>query len=77
MLFDSNNSVFFSITVCNAGFYRKRSNCVLCPEKSIKSAPGDATECDTTCDGESYVPNDAHTACGKTVVYKDVKILSY
>ena len=50
---------------------------MLCPDNSIKSAPGDATECNKTCDGESIAPNDAHTACGKTVMYQDIIRLTY
>ena len=49
--------------MCKAGFYKKGSTCVMCPDNMIKPTPGDATDCVITCEGES---NSEHTACGKT-----------
>ena len=46
------------------------STCLICPDNKIKPVPGDATDCDITCDGES---NDEHTACGKT---EDIESIS-
>ena len=34
----------------------------------IKSSPGDASECDRRCDGDSIIANDEHTACGMIVM---------
>ena len=72
--FTGNVSLACSITVCNAGFHKKGSTCVLCPDNKIKSSPGNASECEITCDGESNVPNDAHTKCGKTVLYRQIDL---
>ena len=41
----------------------------MCPDNKIKPTPGDATNCDIVCDGES---NDEHTACGKTGYRKQI-----
>ena len=49
--------------MCKAGLYKEGSTCVMCPDNMIKSTSGDATDCDTSCEGES---NSEHTACGKT-----------
>ena len=45
------------------------STCLMCPDNKIKPVPGDATDCDITCDGES---NDEHTACGKTILFHKI-----
>ena len=60
------DSVYFCL-VCNAGYYRSETTCVMCAGNDIKSAIGDATDCsaDAACDGSSYVANAGHTACGK------------
>ena len=55
------------VSVCNAGYYKNGTQCTKCTNNSIKSAPGNATDCsaDQSCDGTITVPNAGNTACGK------------
>ena len=50
--------------------------CELCPDNSVKSFSGDAVECNNTCHAKPNIPNDAHTACGETVEYQEIKRLA-
>ena len=52
--------------MCNTGYYKSGSSCVLCPEYTIKTAIGNAEDCDADapCDGVAMVPNENHTDCG-------------
>ena len=43
--------------------------CLPCPAGMIKSEPGDGP-CLEVCDGESNVPNAAHTDCGQLIYSK-------
>ena len=54
------------VSVCNAGYYRDGSACLLCTDDKIKTLAGNEPHCDTDqpCDGVSTVSNENHTACG-------------
>ena len=53
--------------VCNAGYYKNGSDCVMCTGNTVKSTEGDGPSCPTVCDGMTKVPNSGHTVCGKSV----------
>ena len=42
--------------------------CIKCTGNTIKSTAGNAENCeaDSACDGMTTVPNENHTACGKS-----------
>ena len=50
--------------VCNTGYYKDGSGCVLCTGNTIKLMAGDVTSCTTSCDGTMKVANAEHTFCG-------------
>ena len=56
----------FIITACDPGYYGVGLNCTMCEGNKIKSADGDAPDCDVDppCEGATF-PNDGHTACCK------------
>ena len=52
--------------VCNAGYYKNGTFCLMCPEYMVKATVGNSTSC---CDEtKMMVPNIDHTACGKLFV---------
>ena len=53
-------------SVCNAGYYRDGSDCVMCTDNTIKKLAGNEPHCDSDppCNGTTTVPNRNHTACG-------------
>ena len=59
------------ILVCNAGYYRDGSACLLCTDNNIKMLAGNEPHCDTDppCDGVSTVSNENHTACGNRILF--------
>ena len=49
--------------VCNAGYYKNGTSCLMCPENIVKATVGNSTSC---CDEtKMVVPNINQTACGK------------
>ena len=49
--------------ICNAGYYKNGTFCLMCPENMVKATVGNSTSC---CDEtKMMVPNIDHTACGK------------
>ena len=64
--------ILHTISVCNFGHHRNGSKCEICAGNEIKSTPGDANNCsaDAPCDGITSVPNDDHSACGKSLETK-------
>ena len=75
---DETHSILY-IAVCNAGYYRSRSDCFLCPGNTIKTRAGNAWTCslDPACDGVKTVPIQNYTACGKLIFYNSSLICSY
>ena len=59
------NCTFLTL-VCNAGYYKNRTDCKLCTGNKIKLMRGDSMDCndDEPCDGVSKAPDANHTACG-------------
>ena len=50
--------------VCNKGYYKDGSVCVMCTGNTIKPMAGDVTSCTTSCNGTIKISNAEHTACG-------------
>ena len=55
------------ILVCNAGYYKVGISCELCTGNKMKSITGDSADCETSCNGNTNIPNGAHTSCGKFI----------
>ena len=55
------------VSVCNAGHFGSGFLCTICPGNTIRSASGNAANCDADpeCDGTTTIPNPEHTACGE------------
>ena len=54
--------ILFS-SVCNVGYYKNGTSCLICPENMVKATVGNSTNC---CDeNKMLVPNSDHTACGE------------
>ena len=64
--------ISFLFLVCNAGYFIDGDSCSICPGNTIKMSPGNATACDTTCDGVTTVPNGKHTTCGEFLSYSQI-----
>ena len=51
--------------VCGPGYYVNDSDCIMCTGNAIKTTKNNATKCEAACDGQTIVPNENHTHCGK------------
>ena len=60
--------IYYSLfLVCNAGYYKNGSSCLICPGNTLKATVGNLTSCPTVCETK-MAPNLGHTACGKLFV---------
>ena len=68
LILQTYSNLFNFLLVCNAGYFQDGNSCSLCTGNTIKTRVGNVTNCDADepCDGVETVPNEDHTACGRS-----------
>ena len=67
-----NNYLLLFFPVCSPGYFKDGDVCSPCTGDTVKTSAGNATSCDTTCDGIATVANADNTGCGMAYFYNSV-----
>ena len=66
-----------NILVCNPGYYKNGSDCVMCTGNRIKPMAGNNATCSTSCDGKMKVANTEHIDCGMSIMNSHLSTKTY